>query len=339
MSEKTLLLVDGSSYLYRAYHALPDLRGPDGFPTGALHGFVAMMKRLREQFPAEHAACVFDAKGPTFRDDWYAEYKAHRAPMPEPLVQQIAPIHEVVRLLGWPVLEVPGIEADDAIGTLARVAAASGHRVVISTGDKDLAQLVDDNVTLINTMSNERLDVAGVQEKFGVPPERIVDYLTLVGDSVDNVPGVEKVGPKTAAKWIAEHGSLDGVIAAADGIKGAVGENLRKALDWLPQGRRLVTVVTDCDLAGHVPGWPGLEALHFNAIDRDGLLAFFDRYGLKTFRKELLAADPPRTPAAGRAGAEIRQPLAVAIVRLALRHGADAGGARRLDREDRRSHR
>ena len=296
MSDKTLLLVDGSSYLYRAYHALPDLRSPDGFPTGALHGFVAMMKRLREQFPAEHAACVFDAKGPTFRDEWYADYKAHRAPMPEPLVQQIAPIHEVVRLLGWPVLMVPGIEADDAIGTLSRAAAASGHRVVISTGDKDLAQLVDAKVSLINTMTNERLDVAGVIEKFGVAPERIVDYLTLVGDSVDNVPGVEKVGPKTAAKWIAEYGSLEAVMAAADGMKGAVGENLRKALDWLPQGRRLVTVVTDCDLAGHVAGWPELEALHFLPPDRDGLLAFFDRYGLKTFRKELLAADTaPRT--------------------------------------------
>ena len=208
----TLLLVDGSSYLYRAYHALPDLRSPDGFPTGALHGIVAMMMRLREQFPAEHAACVFDAKGKTFRDDWYPAYKAQRAPMPEALVEQIEPIHEVVRLLGWPVLEVPGIEADDVIGTLCRVGAEQGHAVVVSTGDKDLAQLVNPQVTLINTMSNERLDVAGVMAKFGVPPERIVDYLTLMGDTVDNVPGVEKVGPKTAAKWIAEHGSLDGVI-------------------------------------------------------------------------------------------------------------------------------
>jgi DNA polymerase-1 len=312
MSEKMLLLVDGSSYLYRAYHALPDLRSPDGFPTGALHGIVAMMKRLREQFPAEHAACVFDAKGPTFRDDWYAEYKAHRAPMPEPLVQQIAPIQEVVRLLGWLVLEVPGIEADDAIGTLSRVAAASGHRVVISTGDKDLAQLVDANVTLINTMSNERLDVAGVIEKFGVAPERIVDYLTLVGDSVDNVPGVEKVGPKTAAKWIAEYGSLAGVMAAADRIKGAVGENLRKALDWLPQGRKLVTVVTDCDLAAQVPGWPDLDALHFMPIDREGLLAFYERYGLRTFRKELLAADP--TPGTALTGLSVAVPASVDVV-------------------------
>ncbi|MDL2337107.1 MAG: DNA polymerase I, partial [Pseudomonadota bacterium] len=183
-----MLLVDGSSYLYRAYHALPDLRAPDGAPTGALHGMVAMLQRALKDVKPEHAVCVFDAKGPTFRDAWYPDYKAHRSPMPEPLVQQIEPIHEVVKLLGWPVLMVPGIEADDAIGTLARVAAASGHQVVISTGDKDLAQLVNEHVTLINTMSNERLDVQGVMTKFGVPPDRIVDYLTLMGDTVDNVP-------------------------------------------------------------------------------------------------------------------------------------------------------
>ncbi len=284
-----MLLVDGSSYLYRAYHAMPDLRSPEDFPTGAIHGMVAMMKWLRERYPAEHAACVFDAKGPTFRDAWYAEYKAHRAPMPEPLVQQIEPIHEVVHLLGWPVLEVPGIEADDAIGTLARVAAASGHRVLISTGDKDLAQLVTPDVTLMNTMSKppEVLDIEGVKAKFGVPPSAIVDYLTLIGDSVDNVPGVEKVGPKTAAKWIADFGSLDGVVAAADQIKGVAGENLRKALDWLPQGRRLVTVVTDCDLSGHVPGWPALEALALREVDQPGLHEFYQRFGFKTWLREM----------------------------------------------------
>jgi len=287
---KTLLLVDGSSYLYRAYHALPDLRGPGGFPTGAIHGMVAMMKKLREDVGAGHAACVFDASGPTFRDEWYPEYKAQRAPMPDDLRLQIEPIHEVVKLLGWPVLMVPGIEADDAIGTLACVGAKSGHRVVVSTGDKDLAQLVNDRVTLINTMSNETLDIAGVITKFGVPPERIIDYLTLIGDAVDNVPGVEKVGPKTAAKWIADHGSLDGVIAAAATIKGVAGENLRKALDWLPQGRRLITVVTDCDLAEHVVGWPALETLALRSVDSDGLMDFYERYGFKTFRKELEAS-------------------------------------------------
>ena len=300
MTEKIMLLVDGSSYLYRAYHAMPDLRAGDGFPTGAVHGMVAMMKRLREQIPAAHAACVFDAKGPTFRDDWYPEYKAQRTPMPEPLVQQIEPIHEVVRLLGWPVLMVPGIEADDVIGTLAREAAASGHRVVISTGDKDLAQLVTPEVTLINTMSNEKLDVDGVKAKFGVPPARFVDYLTLVGDTVDNVPGVAKVGPKTAAKWIAEHGSLDGVVAAAGSIKGSAGENLRRALDWLPTGRKLVTVLTDCDLGGHVPGWPALDALALREVDRPALLEFYKRYDFRSWRRELeqqLGADPAAAPA------------------------------------------
>ncbi len=287
MTAPTLLLVDGSSYLYRAYHAMPDLRGPEGVPTGAIHGMVAMMKRLRADVGAQHAVCVFDAKGKTFRDDWYPEYKAHRAPMPDDLAAQLEPIREVVRLLGWPIIEVPGIEADDAIGTLSRVAADAGYHVVISTGDKDLAQLVTSQVTLINTMTNERLDVAGVNAKFGVPPERIVDYLTLVGDAVDNVPGVDKVGPKTAVKMLLEHGSLDGIIAAAQSIKGVVGENLRKALDWLPQGRRLVTVVTDHDLGPHVEGWPALHALGLKPVDRDGLSAFYRRMGFRSWLKEL----------------------------------------------------
>jgi len=296
-----LLLVDGSSYLYRAYHAMPDLRGPNGEPTGAIHGIVAMLQQLRQQMGAEHAACVFDASGPTFRDAIYPDYKGHRPPMPDDLRAQIAPIHEVVRLLGWPVLEVPGIEADDAIGTLARVGEASGHRVVISTGDKDLAQLVTEHVTLINTMSRESLDREGVQAKFGVPPERIVDYLTLMGDAVDNVPGVEKVGPKTAAKWIGEHGSLDGVMASADRIKGVAGENLRKALDWLPTGRQLVTVKTDCDLGAHLRGWPSLDALAFDAGDAQGLLAFYTTRGFKTWRRDLearLGSAPASLPVA-----------------------------------------
>jgi DNA polymerase-1 len=296
----TLLLVDGSSYLYRAYHAMPDLRGPDNFPTGAIRGLVDMLRVLRQRIPSEHAACVFDAKGKTFRDDLYAEYKAQRAPMPEDLALQIPPIHEVVKLLGWPVLEVPGIEADDVIGTLARIGAQTGHDVVISTGDKDLAQLVTPQVKLVNTMTWEELDPAGVLAKFGVPPERIVDYLTLVGDTVDNVPGVEKVGPKTAAKWIAEHGSLDGVIAAAASIKGVAGENLRKALDWLPMGRRLVTVVCDSDLSGHVDGYPSLDALALRAPDREALVAFYDRYGFKSWKRELessLGIEPSAAPA------------------------------------------
>jgi DNA polymerase-1 len=297
MADRTLLLVDGSSYLYRAYHALPDLRGPGGVPTGAIKGVVSMMKLLREQHPAAHGACVFDDKGKTFRDDLYADYKATRTAMPDDLQLQIEPIVEAVKLLGWPVLTVPGIEADDAIGTISCMAAKGGFRVIISTGDKDLAQLVGENVTLINTMSNEKLDVAGVAAKFGVPPERIVDYLALIGDSVDNIPGVDKVGPKTAAKWIQEHGSLEGVIAAAPRMKGVVGENLRRAVDWLPRGRRLVTVVTDCDLSGHVLGWPEFDALALREIDVDGLLAFYDRFGLASMRKELETA-LGRTPSA-----------------------------------------
>ena len=290
MADRTLLLVDGSSYLYRAYHALPDLRGPGGFPTGAIRGVVSMMKLLREQFPAAHGACVFDDKGKTFRDDWYAEYKANRTAMPDDLALQIEPIVEAVKLLGWPVLTVPGIEADDAIGTLSCMAAKGGFKVVISTGDKDLAQLVGEHVTLINTMSQETLDPGGVLAKFGVPPERIVDYLALIGDTVDNVPGVDKVGPKTAAKWLAEHGSLEGVMAAAPAMKGVVGENLRKALDWLPQGRRLVTVVTDCDLAGHVMGWPGFDALALREPEADKLFSFYDRYGFGAMKRDLESA-------------------------------------------------
>ena len=310
-SRPTLLLVDGSSYLYRAFHAMPDLRGPGNVPTGAIHGLVNMLAWIRDHIEAEHAVCVFDAKGPTFRDELYPEYKAHRPSMPEDLRAQIQPIHEVVKLLGWPILEVPGIEADDAIGTLARVAVESGHQVVVSTGDKDLAQLVNPHVSLINTMAKppEVLDIPGVLAKFGVPPERIIDYLTLIGDAVDNVPGVEKVGPKTAVKWLSEHGTLEGVMAAADSIKGVAGENLRKALDWLPQGRRLITVKLDCDLSGHVPAWPALDALALRAPDLPGLLDFYTRFGFRSARAEverLLGTGAPAAtaaaPAAGKAG-------------------------------------
>jgi len=304
MDAPLTLLVDGSSYLYRAYHALPDLRSPSGFPTGAIHGMVAMLKALREQYPAAQGACVFDASGPTFRDQWYPAYKANRSPMPDDLRAQIAPIHEVVRLLGWTVLVVPGIEADDAIGTLARRVATAGGQVLISTGDKDLAQLVTPQVSLINTMARppERLDAAGVQAKFGVPPERIVDYLTLVGDAVDNVPGVDKVGAKTAAKWLAEYGSLDAVLAAAPDMKGVVWQNLRAALDWLPTARRLVTVATDCDLGEHLPGWPALDALALRPVQRPELLAFYEQHGFRSWGRELaaaLAADPGADPGAG----------------------------------------
>ena len=290
----TLLLVDGSSYLYRAFHAMPDLRGPQGEPTGALYGMVAMLRRLREQYPPSkgyrYCACVFDAKGPTFRDALYADYKAHRAPMPEDLVQQIDPIHEAVRLMGWPLLEVPGVEADDVIGTLAVRAHAKGIRTLVSTGDKDLAQLVNDHITLVNTMSNEVQDEAGVLAKFGVPPARIVDYLTLVGDAVDNVPGVSKVGPKTAVKWLTAYGSLEGIIAHAGDISGAVGQSLRDALEWLPTARALVTISTDCDLDGYAQDFDA--DLTPAAEDAARLAPFFARYGLKKFLHELQARQP-----------------------------------------------
>ena len=285
---KTLLLVDGSSYLYRAFHAMPDLRNADGIPTGAIYGMINMLRRLRQDYAADHIACVFDAKGKTFRDDMYPEYKAHRPSMPEDLARQIEPIHEVVKALGWPILMVEGIEADDVIGTLATEATALGLKTIISTGDKDLAQLVNDQVTLVNTMSNETLDRAGVLGKFGVPPERIVDYLTLVGDTVDNVPGVEKVGPKTAVKWLSQYDSLDGVIAHASDIGGVVGDNLRKTLDWLPLARQLVTVKCDCDLSGHHESI--LASLKQSPEDKLALKAFFEKMGFRTWLRELNAA-------------------------------------------------
>jgi DNA polymerase I len=246
---KHLLLVDISSYFYRAFHAMPDLRSPAGEPTGAIYGVANMLKRLRDEHPHDYSACVFDPKGKTFRDEIYADYKATRSSMPEDLAAQLPALRETIEALGWPCVVVDGVEADDVIGTLARHASARGVKTMVSTGDKDLAQLVNEQVTLVNTMSNERLDIEGVKTKFGVPPERIIDYLALMGDTVDNVPGVEKVGPKTAAKWIAEYGSLDGVMTNAANIKGVVGENLRKALDWLPTGRTLVTVKCDVPLA------------------------------------------------------------------------------------------
>jgi DNA polymerase I len=277
----SLLLVDGSSYLYRAFHALPDLRNPAGEPTGAVYGVIGMLRRLEADYKADYLAVVFDAKGKTFRDDWYPAYKAHRPPMPEDLVAQIEPLHACVRALGWPLLMIDGVEADDVIGTLTQQASARGIECVVSTGDKDLAQLVNPRVRLVNTMSNEVLDEAGVLAKFGVPPNRIVDYLTLVGDSVDGVPGVEKVGPKTAVKWLAQFDSLDGVIAHAAEIGGAVGDNLRKHLDFLPLGRKLVTVA--CDVTLPVAVEQLLRLPHDNAA----LAELFTRLGFKTWLKDV----------------------------------------------------
>ncbi|MEY4441535.1 MAG: polymerase [Pseudomonadota bacterium] len=291
MSQDTLLLVDGSSYLYRAFHAMPDLRAVPGDPasaaTGAIRGMINMMQSLRREVPATYVACVFDAKGPTFRDTLYPEYKAHRSPMPDDLRSQIEPIHEVVRLMGWTVLDVPGVEADDVIGTLAVTAARQGIEVVVSSGDKDLSQLVNEHITIIDTMNGKRRDVAGVTTEFGVPPALMVDYQTLVGDAVDNVPGVEKVGPKTAAKWLVEYGSLEALVARAGEIKGVAGENLRKALDWLPMARQLLTIKTDCDLNGYVPDLPSLQSLVWKDTDPEALKQFYLQYGFKSLAKAL----------------------------------------------------
>ncbi len=283
---KTLLLVDGSSYLYRAFHALPDLRSPQGLPTGAIYGVLGMLRKLRADYPADYSACVFDAKGKTFRDDWYPAYKANRSAMPDDLVAQITPLHQAVIAAGWNILMVDGVEADDVIGTLSQQATLGGARSIISTGDKDLTQLVNSQVQLVNTMSNETLDEAGVLAKFGVPPERIVDYLTLIGDTVDNVPGVAKVGPKTAVKWLAQYGTLDNLVAHAAEISGVVGENLRNTLAWLPQARKLLTVKCDVELPKH------FDELLEPPQDDAQLRELYAQFGFKSWLRELNLPSP-----------------------------------------------
>ncbi|MDP3753202.1 MAG: DNA polymerase I [Polaromonas sp.] len=301
--KKTLLLVDGSSYLYRAFHAMPDLRANPGDPqspaTGAIRGMVNMMQKLRKDVRADYAVCVFDAKGPTFRDALYPAYKAQRSPMPDDLRSQVEPIHEVVQLLGWKVLAVPGVEADDVIGTLACIASAQRIEVIISSGDKDLSQLVDEHITVIDTMNDRRRDLAGVEAEFGVPPRLMVDYQALVGDAVDNVPGVPKVGPKTAVKWLLEYGSLDALVARAGEIKGVVGDNLRQSLDWLPKGRELLTIKKDCDLTAYVDGLPAMESIAIGAQQTGSLKEFYEKYGFKGLVRSLEAQDAPAELPAG----------------------------------------
>jgi DNA polymerase-1 len=277
----TLVLVDGSSYLYRAFHALPDLRTRHGEPTGALRGVLSMLRRLVIDGKPDYFAVVFDAPGKTFRDDWYPQYKANRAAMPDDLTRQIEPLHALVRAHGWPLLMVEGVEADDVIGTLAKQAADAGVDTVISTSDKDLAQLVCARVKLINTMSNDTYDEAGVLAKFDVRPDQVLDLLTLTGDAVDNIPGVAKVGPKTAAKWLSQYGTLDNVIAHAHEIGGVVGNNLREALEWLPQGRKLLTVRTDCDLPVKV------HELVIGAADDAAVRAMYERFEFKQWLKDI----------------------------------------------------
>ena len=309
LDKKTLLLVDGSSYLYRAFHAMPDLRVNPGDPhspaTGAIRGMVNMMQKLRKDVRADYAVCVFDAKGPTFRDALYPDYKAQRSAMPDDLRSQVEPIHEVVELLGWKVLAVPGVEADDVIGTLACLASAQRIEVIISSGDKDLSQLVDEHITVIDTMNDRRRDLAGVEAEFGVPPRLMVDYQTLVGDAVDNVPGVPKVGPKTAVKWLLEYGSLDALVARAGEVKGAVGDNLRASLDWLPRGRELLTIKKDCDLTDYIDGLPAMESIAIGAQRTDALRVFYLKYGFKGLVSQI---DIESTPPELIGGAERRHP-------------------------------
>ncbi len=266
MNNKILILIDGSSYLYRAFHALPSFSNSQGLPIGAVYGMSNMLKSLLHNYQPVYAAVVFDAKGKTFRNELYSEYKANRPPMPNDLIPQIPLVHEMVRALGFPLLMENGVEADDVIGTLAKQADATGMHTLIFTGDKDFAQLVTPNITLIDTMKNTRLDVQGVQNKFGIPPNLFVDYLSLVGDAVDNVPGVKKVGPKTAVKWLEMYGSLDAVIENADKIKGKVGENLREALAHLPLTRQLVTLKCDVPLS-HTPLQLKLNSSQIIAVD------------------------------------------------------------------------
>ncbi|MEY3122071.1 MAG: hypothetical protein RI993_896 [Pseudomonadota bacterium] len=278
---KTLLMVDGSSYLYRAFHALPDLRNRLNEPTGAIYGVLNMLHRLHKQYQADYSACVFDAKGKTFRDAIYPEYKAHRPAMPADLASQIPFLHACIRAMGWPLLMEEGVEADDVIGTLARYASDNQVQCVISTGDKDIAQLVSPSIQLINTMNNELLDETGVMQKFGVTPAQIIDFLALVGDSADNIPGVEKVGPKTAAKWLQKYDNLENLIIHAHEISGQVGENLRRSLDWLETAKTLLTIKCDVPLGLN---WQDLVA---RPPDTSELAMLYERLEFKSWLREL----------------------------------------------------
>ena len=280
-AENTLYLVDGSSYLYRAYHALPNLTNSAGEPTGALLGVANMLRRLLKDSGSENIAVVFDAKGPTFRHEMYEEYKANRPPMPLELRQQVEPIHEIVRLLGLPLIQVQGVEADDVIGTLASRATAEKMDCVISTGDKDMAQLVNDHVSLVNTMTDTRMDADGVVEKFGVTPAQIVDFLALTGDKADNIPGVEKCGPKTAAKWLKQWQDLEGVMANADNVKGKIGEYLRAALETLPLSRDLATIRSELELDQDI------DDLKRAPVDEPALRNFLQHNEFNSWLKEL----------------------------------------------------
>ena len=297
MSARKLLLVDGSSYLYRAFHALPPLSNSKGEPTGAVLGVLNMLNKLIKEESPERIAVVFDASGRTFRDDLFDQYKAHRAPMPDDLRSQVQPLLQAVEAMGLPLLRIPGVEADDVIGTLAVRGAEAGYEVLISTGDKDMAQLVGPRISLVNTMSNTRLDRAGVKAKFDVFPEQMVGYLALIGDSSDNIPGISGVGPKTAAKWLAQYQTLDALIAHAADLPGKVGDNLRNELPMLELSRKLATI----DIAVQLQIAP--EALVGGVPDVPRLRELYSRLELRMLQKSLEASAPPPaaalTPVAG----------------------------------------
>ena len=279
------VLVDGSSYLFRAYHALPDLISSKGQPTGAIKGTISMIRKLISDYPGSEVIVVFDAKGKTFRNEIYSDYKAHRPAMPEDLSSQISIIREIVLLMGLPMLSVSGVEADDVMGTLAAQASERNFNTLISTMDKDLAQLVSPNVTLLNTMTGNILDEAGVKEKFGVRPNQMIDYLALVGDSADNIPGVPKCGPKTAVKWLEHYGSLENLLSSAHEIKGKVGENLRVSLEFLPMSFDLATIREDLSLE------KSLDSLKKRQPERQKLLDVFKELEFKNWVEEILEDD------------------------------------------------
>ncbi|MDH5435695.1 MAG: DNA polymerase I [Gammaproteobacteria bacterium] len=282
-NKKRLVLIDGSSYLYRAFYAMPGLTNSRGQPTGAVYGVINMIRKLLADESPELFAVVFDAKGKTFRDELYKEYKANRPPMPGDLRSQIKPLYEIIEAMGLPLISIEGVEADDVIGTLVVQAKQQGIESLVSTGDKDMAQLVDEHVTLMDTMQGTVSDPEGVQKKFGVPPDRIIDYLSLIGDTSDNVPGVPKVGPKTAVKWLDEYGSLDGVMENADSIKGKVGENLRATLEQLPLSRTLVTIKTDVDF-DLTP-----DQLHIKPADNEKLKSLFQQMEFKSWLDAIIS--------------------------------------------------
>ena len=287
------ILVDGSSYLFRAFHAMPPLSNSDGEPTGAIFGVINMLGKLLEQYQPDKMAVIFDAKGPTFRHEMYSEYKSHRPPMPEDLRAQIEPIHEIVKALGLPLIVVEGVEADDVMGTLAHQATLAKHDTLISTGDKDMAQLVNEHVTLINTMNDTLMTPESVVEKFGVRPDQIIDYLALMGDSADNIPGIPKCGPKTAVKWLLAHGNIDNLVANADMIGGKIGENLRDNLEQLELSRQLTTIKLDCELP------IGLEDIARQAPDMARLQELFSRYELRSWLNQVMKGQIPFTQGSG----------------------------------------